>query len=42
MAYSVFVLMPFDEDFDSVYNDFLKPVFETLEDVQFKATRSER
>ena len=41
MAYSVFVLMPFEEDFDSVYNDFLKPVFENLEDAQYQVTRAD-
>ena len=41
MAYSVFVLMPFDEEFDYVYNDFLKPVFESLEDAQFQVTRAD-
>ena len=25
---SVFVLMPFEEEFDSIYNSFIKQVFE--------------
>ena len=33
--------MPFDEKFDSVYNDFLKPAFESLEDAQFQVTRAD-
>ena len=41
MAYSVFVLMPFEEEFDFVYNDFLKPVFESLEDAEFQVTRAD-
>ena len=41
MAYSVFVLMPFDEEFDVVYNDFLKPVFESVEDTQFQVARAD-
>ena len=41
MACSVFVLMPFDEEFDFVYNDFLKPAFENLEDAQFQVTRAD-
>ncbi len=41
MAYSVFVLMPFSEDFEYVYNDFIKPVFESLEGQQFQVTRAD-
>ena len=41
MAYSVFVLMPFNEEFDFVYSDFLKPLFENLEDTQFQVNRAD-
>ena len=40
MAYSVFVLMPFDEEFDFVFNDFLKPVFGSIKDAQFEVNRA--
>ena len=41
MPYSVFVLMPFDEEFDSVYSHFIKPVFESVEDSEFQVTRAD-
>ena len=40
MAYSVFVLMPFDEQFNEIYNDFLKATFESIEEVQFQVDRA--
>ena len=39
--YHVFVLMPFDEAFDPVYEHFIKPTFEEVEGVEFQITRAD-
>ncbi len=43
MIYSVFVIMPFEEDFDAVYHKFIKPEFEgiQIEDVRFQVSRAD-
>ena len=41
MVISVFVLMPFQDEFDSVFNDFIRPAFESLGDSQFQVTRAD-
>ena len=35
---SVFLIMPFDEEFDPVYSGFIKPV---LEDIGFNVVRAD-
>lgn len=41
MLISVFVIMPFQDEFDSVFDDFIKPAFESLESSQFQVTRAD-
>ena len=38
---SVFVLMPFDPELDSVFTDFIKSTFEDLDGVKFQVTRAD-
>ena len=39
--YRVFVLMPFDEAFGPVFENFIKPTFEDVEGVEFQITRAD-
>ena len=40
MEYSVFVLMPYSEDFDYVFDDFLQPIFANAKKAKFQVNRA--